>query len=950
MNGHSNSRMWLRVFGGLRLESAEGPLGGAAAQRHRLGLLAILVASPGHQLSRDRVLALLWPERDAGQGRTLLNTAIHALRKELGPDTIRSLGDDLFLDATALESDYTRLDRHSKNGEPDLAVDEYAGPFLDGFHLPASELFDEWQGQVRERVHTHVTRLLDILVSETTNPAQQLRWTERRAHHEPHSARAALGHMRALIQAGDRSAAIEFAQRFHQRLATDLEAGPDPTVRALETELRQHADAVPIAVVPSQPTASDSAPATRATRRIRGRPRLISAGVVAATVAVVTLAVAQVRDAGSTPAPAVQTTVAVMPFEVRGQPDLDYLGAGVMDLLSARLNGMGPVSTIDPAALMQFVEAHGAGSEPVLARARRTAAAFSADRVIVGSIVALGDHRLEVRAAIHDPTGQREAEVLASGDASRLTALLDDVARRLLAEQLRGIRGAIPSLAALTTESLGALREYLEGEESMRRGEFLAAVDHFQRAVRIDTAFALGFFRLGQARERLPGLQRAWWERQVDLTAARLADRLPVFERELVATAAMPNGRALPVLRRLVSGRPSSAEAWYRLGVALNHDAAARGVGNADAVDALRRALVLDRRLPGATRALAFALARAGHFGEVMRIASDPATPASDALLARTLHAFGTGDAGGMRASLAALGTAPEPAIREAAASVTTLTRRPDRARPIYELLVASHRPVEVRWIARTRLADLAMAEGRWREARLQITLADSLVNGRHLGKRARLAILPGSPVSDAEAELVRVEQLEWFRRGRSPEGPRRTAPGLAYNAGMISASRGDTLGIREAIQALETLVGTPDETRLPMLRGSLEAEIAWIAGDPRRVIALLTDVIDPNANQRYRLASAYEAVGDVESALQWYQSYPDLDLNAPNQLGWRAASLRRMSALYEQLGDTQSARTRREEFLRLWGDADLDVQPVVDSVRSSLGSAPVRSARSSRQ
>jgi tetratricopeptide (TPR) repeat protein len=115
-------------------------------------------------------------------------------------------------------------------------------------------------------------------------------------------------------------------------------------------------------------------------------------------------------------------------------------------------------------------------------------------------------------------------------------------------------------------------------------------------------------------------------------------------------------------------------------------------------------------------------------------------------------------------------------------------------------------------------------------------------------------------------------------------------------------------------------------------------------------VIALLTDVIDPNANQRYRLASAYEAVGDVESALQWYQSYPDLDLNAPNQLGWRAASLLRMSALYEQLGDTQSARTRREEFLRLWGDADLDVQPVVDSVRSSLGSAPVRSARSSRQ
>lgn len=902
-------------------------------------MLAILVASPVHQLSRDRLLALLWPERDAVQGRTLLNTAIHALRKELGPDTIRSVGDDLFLDATVLESDYTRLDRHSKNGEPHLAVDEYAGPFLDGFHLPASEPFDEWQGQVRERVHTHVTRLLDTLVSEATNPPQQLRWTERRAQHEPHSARAALGQMHALIQVGDRSAAIEFARQFQQRLATDLEAGPDPTVRALEAELRQHADEVRIVVVPSQPTASDFSPepATRLMRRVRHRPRLTWAGVAVAAVAVVTLAVAKVRDAGSTPAAAVQTTVAVMPFEVRGQPDLEYLGAGVMDLLSARLNGMGPVSTIDPAALMQFVEAHGAGSEPALARARRTAAAFSADHVIVGSIVALGDNRLEVRAAIHDPTGQRESEVLASGDASRLTALVDDVARRLLAEQLRGVRGAIPSLAALTTESLGALREYLEGEESMRGGEFLAAVDHFQRAVRIDTAFALGFFRLGQARERLPGLQRAWWERQVDLTAARLADRLPVFERELVATAAMPNGRALPVLRRLVTSRPSSAEAWYRLGVALDNDAAARGVGNAESVDALRRALVLDRRLPGATRALAFALARAGHFGEVMRIASDPATPASDALLASTLHAFGTGDAAGMRAALAALGTAPEPAIREAAASVTTLTRRPDRARPIYDLLVATHRPVEVRWIAHTRLADLAMSEGRWHEARRQVAIADSLVNGRHLGKLSRLAILPGSPVSDGEAESVRFEQLEWFHRGQSPEGPRRTAPGLAYNAGMISASRGDTLGIREAIRALETLVGTPDETRLPMLRGSLEAEIAWVAGDPRRVIALLSDVIDPYANQRYRLASAYEAVGDVESALQWYQSYPDLDLNAPNQLGWRASSLLRLSALHDQRGDTGAARVAREGFLQLWGNSDPEVQSMVDSVRRAM-------------
>lgn len=115
---------------------------------------------------------------------------------------------------------------------------------------------------------------------------------------------------------------------------------------------------------------------------------------------------------------------------------------------------------------------------------------------------------------------------------------------------------------------------------------------------------------------------------------------------------------------------------------------------------------------PGATRALAFALARRGEFGQVSALATRRGTSPHDALFARTLVAFGSGDSAGMRATRAALASAPEPVIRDAATAVTTLMRRPSRARPLYELLVAPERARESRWTGHTRLADLAMAEG----------------------------------------------------------------------------------------------------------------------------------------------------------------------------------------------------------------------------------------------
>src|SRR5688500_3568832 len=87
----------LKLFGGISLRGASGPVAGAASQRRRLALLALLAAAPGRTLSRDKVIGLLWPESNTVKARHLLADAIYELRAGLGKHAIEAIGDDLIL-------------------------------------------------------------------------------------------------------------------------------------------------------------------------------------------------------------------------------------------------------------------------------------------------------------------------------------------------------------------------------------------------------------------------------------------------------------------------------------------------------------------------------------------------------------------------------------------------------------------------------------------------------------------------------------------------------------------------------------------------------------------------------------------------------------------------------------------------------------------------------------
>ena len=78
----------LKTFGGLSLEGDLGPLAGAAAQRRRLCVLAILAASGAGGVTRDKLIGLLWPDVDEARARAALSQALYALKRDAGEDQL----------------------------------------------------------------------------------------------------------------------------------------------------------------------------------------------------------------------------------------------------------------------------------------------------------------------------------------------------------------------------------------------------------------------------------------------------------------------------------------------------------------------------------------------------------------------------------------------------------------------------------------------------------------------------------------------------------------------------------------------------------------------------------------------------------------------------------------------------------------------------------------------
>jgi DNA-binding SARP family transcriptional activator len=233
--------MRLLTLGGLSLQVGDQLITGAATQRRRIALFAILAVAGDRGMSRDRLLATLWPESEAERARHVLAQLLYAQRKELAQEDLFLGNKTLRLNAELLSSDVGDFQRALAAGDAAAAVRLYEGRFLDGFHLPDTPAFDHWAEGERTRLAAQAAGAAEGLARGAEaggETAAAIGWWRAAARAEPYSARYAAGLIAAMMAAGDRASAMHHARSYEAFIARELELPVDVSVRTLMDELR----------------------------------------------------------------------------------------------------------------------------------------------------------------------------------------------------------------------------------------------------------------------------------------------------------------------------------------------------------------------------------------------------------------------------------------------------------------------------------------------------------------------------------------------------------------------------------------------------------------------------------------------------------------------------------------------------------------------------------------
>lgn len=439
----------IQLLGGACLRSGEAALTGPPVQRHRIALLTLLVAAWPQPVSRDRAMALLWPERDLPNARRLLNLAVHVLRAALGDRAIASTGDGLLFDPSGAACDLHELRCAMSRRESDRVVELYAGSLLDGFHLDDSTEFGYWLDERRaELSHAYIGALLAVAArqEQSGDIHGRVGTCRRLVAADPHSGAHAQALMRALDVAGDHAGAIQHASEHANRRRVDLDLGPDPDVVALAERLRRAGS--------------------------RRNPVLGEIGRTASA------------------------SVAVLPFvNLSADTDQEYFADGMTEDVIAQLSKIRALKVISRASVMPFKQRQQSLKD--------IGATLGAATILDGSIRYAGD-RVRIVAKLIDPeTGRHLWADTYDRQLTDIFAIQTEVAIHI-AQALKAelSRDEQVRVHKPPTKDILAYQLFLQGREWFIKytpDTLARAIEYFERAIARDPSFALAFAHLSMA-------------------------------------------------------------------------------------------------------------------------------------------------------------------------------------------------------------------------------------------------------------------------------------------------------------------------------------------------------------------------------------------------------------------------------------------------------------------
>jgi DNA-binding SARP family transcriptional activator/tetratricopeptide (TPR) repeat protein/TolB-like protein len=977
----------LRTFGGVSLERAGRPLAGKATQRRRLALLVLLAAARDRGMSRDKLLALLWPELETERARRTLSQTLYWIRRELGEDVVVPGIDDLRLTPTLLASDLHEFDDALARGDDTAAIALYAGPFLDGFFVNRAQEFEEWAEAERERRRQSYWAALERAATKaagTNDHMSAVQHWRTRAAAEPLNSRPVLELMKELATVGDRAGAIRHAQIHDALLRGELDGGADAAVLRLARELRAEPPrspapqlALPVSPVDQPPDRASELPA-RVSRPRRWRQRALLVAGVGLLVGG-PLSVLPRRHAGDGPAMS-RRQIAVLPFAVRGSGDLRLLREGMPELISRSIDGVGDYRSTDPQLVLT------AAADTLRALNRQTAADLArrlgAGHYIVGEVIGIGD-RIRIHASLYPGKADRPvAESTVEGARDQIFALVDEMTARLLAPSSLGPPTRAASLSVRTTHSLAALRAFLEGEREYRAGRPHRAAELLQRAVAEDSGFALAHYRLSVALNEAEGfshLSRGAADRAVALSQHLIApDRLLIRAYRAQISGEADEGERL--YETIVDHYPEYVEARVRLGQLRYTFNLLRGRSVQEARSDYEGALRLDPHNTVALNGLrGLALLRrdygaADSLTGLMDVERASATGAESAvvdpdlaLLDSVVQILSSGDRareerlfGSIRRSQ---GAVPLWVFWQTRIN----TDNHEAARRLAYWMADSAPDPGLRPPGNRAVAGMEVFRGRFRAAWARLESEPSPDRWFPVERAATFALLPFLTVAPAKLDAVRraLEETEPHPPPQAPASPLELSEiGLSLDSartavkpfllGVASARLRDTAAARRYERQLFAIQSPVFVAVLAKNLGwTLRAEIERAAGNAEEALAELDRVrgrYPPDLSNlsdwysgehtRYLRAELLFALGRLEEADRWYRTHSEV-----YEFGrlYEPHSHFRRGQIAERLGRESEAGDHFRKVVELWGDGDPEVQPFVNEAERRLSALRAR-------
>jgi len=972
----------LRALGPLVLRDANGEdLQLVLAQPKRVALLAYLaMARPRGFHRRDTLLALLWPEQDEQHARWALNQALRHLRTALGKEAVPSRGEgEVGIDPQALWCDAVEFEAAIERDDPARALELYRGDLLEGFHVSGCGEFERWLEEERVWRRRRAARAAATLARREEaggEPVAAGHWARRALALAPDDEGAIRSLIELLGRLGDRAGAIQAYEEFARRLRVEYEAEPAPETQAMIAAVRTRRLATGSSPEPSQERTPDNAgrigpetsvvaapPATP----IRRRRRSVFLALTMLVLFVVGSLIWALR-----PAPTAlqrstvpRSTLAILPFAYRGSPEFAYLGEGLVDLLSANLNGAGEIRTVTPHAVFaQFRRTGRDRLDPE--QAGRVAARLGAGTYVLGNVVETAG-RLRISARLHSgEQGPSPGQALVDGPSTQLFQLVDGLTAQLIAQQSGPPAKALSRLAALTTDSLAALKAYLEAERHFRAWRLDSSIPALERAIRIDSSFALAHYRMATAVAGIDGELRHGPAGDVPSAsealerALRHAHRLGHRDRRMIeAYAAHFHGRleeAHRISSELVTRYPDDLEATLLLGGLIFGWSGVVGGSSLDArEDLLKRVLSIDPTNQDALYKLIALATRERRLDDldsltnlVLQIVPPPGW------VYRGQRAIVFGDTLETARFITALRKSGDAIAQPIAGAVTFNTGNLVVGRRLWGLITEPSRSRGIRALAHKTLAQIELMGGRWRVAQHQLDTMAQLDPATALEHRVLFSLWPLQQVPRSELLALRGSLLRW----KAVPGPSNETSLIAehspahpylrlYLLGLLSARLDDQAAALDYSAELERRAAASFAPAfVGVLSRAVRAEVGRTRGRPGEALAILDSAgfwtredirltggspFYDREYEQFSRAALLDTLGRYGEALEAFRGIADLLFHsgAPAHL--------RIAHIYERQGEPHKAAAHYAKFAELWKNCDPQFRPLVEEARRRI-------------